>query len=181
MSFQRLGKYACLEIERRYLLKELPPGLIEQDYSWHIVDRYILNTRLRVRRMASPSNRAVVLKLGQKYREAGQDPTQTTMTNIYLDEREYACLSQLEAKELVKKHYRFEYEGRIYTIEVFEGPLQGLILAEIEAETAEELAALPFPAFAFKDVTNVPFFTGGFLATLTEVEFRKEFAKQLSL
>lgn len=180
MSAQRLGKYACLEIERRYLLKELPAGLIEQGYSWDIVDRYILNTRLRLRRMTSPSNGTIILKLGQKYREAGQDPTQTTMTNIYLDEAEYGCLSQLEANELVKKHYRYAYAGRTYTTEVFEGPLQGLILAEIETETAQELAALPFPTFAFKDVTDEPFFTGGFLATLTEAEFREEFAKQLS-
>jgi CYTH domain-containing protein len=178
MSSQRIGKYACLEIERRYLLRELPADLIE-DYSWHIVDRYISNSRLRLRRMTSPINQTIVLKLSQKYREALQDQTQTTITNIYLHEAEYSCLYKLEAKEIVKKRYKYEHQGYIYGMDVFEGSLEGLILVEIEAETAEELVSVPLPSFALKEVTDDPFFTGGFLATMTEKEFQKEFAKRL--
>ena len=180
MGSQRIGKYACLEIERRYLLRELPADLIERDYSWHIVDRYISNSRLRLRQMTAPTNQMRVLKLSQKYREAFQDQTQTTITNIYLDEAEYSCLYKLEAKEIVKKRYNYEHQGRIYGLDVFEGPLEGLILAEVEGETAEELALLPLPGFAIKEVTNDPFFTGGFLVTMTEQEFQKEFAQRLS-
>jgi CYTH domain-containing protein len=151
-----------------------------EDYSWHIVDRYISNTRLRLRRMTSPINQMIVLKLSQKYREAGQDQTQTTITNIYLNEEEYSCLYKLEAKEIVKKRYNYEYQGCIYGMDVFEGSHHGLILAEVEGETAEELVLISLPIFALKEVTTDPFFTGGFLATLTKEEFQKEFAKRWS-
>lgn len=177
MSSQRIGKYACLEIERRYLLRELPADLIEA-YSWHIVDRYLSNTRLRLRRMTSPTNQMIVFKLSQKYREAGQDHTQTTITNMYLNEEEYNCLSKLEAQEIVKKRYTYRSQGCNYGIDVFEGSQHGLILAEVEGETAEELVSLSLPVFALKEVTADPFFTGGFLAAMTKGEFQEEFAKR---
>jgi CYTH domain-containing protein len=177
MSSQRIGKYACLEIERRYLLRELPADLIEAD-SWHIVDRYISNTRLRLRQMTSATNQIIVLKLSQKYREAGQDQTQTTITNIYLNEEEYNCLYQLEAHEIVKKRYKYEYQGCTYGIDVFGGSQHGLILAEVEGETVEEIGSITSPVFALKEVTTDPFFTGGFLAPMTPEEFQKEFAKR---
>lgn len=180
MSSQRIGKYACLEIERRYLLRELPTDLIGRDHSWYIVDRYISNTRLRLRRMISPSRNKSIIKLGQKYRDPAQDPTQATMTTMYLNDDEYRCLAQLEAKEIVKKHYEYEYQGRIYGIDVFEGSLRGLILAEIECETEEELAHLSLPSFALQDVTDDPFFSGGFLASMSEKAFRDGFVKYLS-
>jgi CYTH domain-containing protein len=180
MSSQRIGKYACLEIERRYLLRELPTDLIGRDHSWHIIDRYISNTRLRLRRMISSSGKTSILKLGQKYRDPSQDPTQATMTTMYLNDDEFRCLEQLEAKEIVKRHYEYQYQERIYVIDVYEGSLQGLILAEIECETEEELAQLSLPSFALKDVTGDPFFSGGFLASINEKEFREAFAKRLS-
>jgi CYTH domain-containing protein len=176
MSSQRIGKYACLELERRYLLRELPADLRERESNWHIVDRYLSGTRLRLRRMTSPSTGTVSLKLTQKYREAGQEATETTITNMYLNEAEYDSLNQLPGAEIIKKRYEYQQQGRLYSLDVFEGPLQGLILAEIEAETAAELAAQPFPAFAFKEVTADPFFSGDALAKLTEVEFREAFA-----
>jgi CYTH domain-containing protein len=180
MSSQRIGKYACLEIERRYLLRELPTDLIGRDHSWYIVDRYISNTRLRLRRMISPSRNKSILKLGQKYRDLSQDHTQATMTTMYLNDDEYQCLEKLEAKEIAKKHFEYEYQERVYGIDVFEGSLQGLILAETECETAEELAQLSLPSFAFKDVTDDPFFSGGFLASINEKKFREGLVKRLS-
>ena len=179
MSSQRIGKYACLELERRYLLRELPADLRERECNWHIVDRYLSGTRLRLRRMASPSNEIVILKLAQKYREAGQEATETTITNMYLNEAEYDGLNQLPGTEIIKKRYEYRHQGHLYSIDVFEGPLQGLILGEIEGETVAELAAQPFPAFAFKEVTADPFFSGGALAKLTEVEFREAFSQRV--
>lgn len=180
MSSQRIGKYACLELERRYLLKELPADLREQACSWYIIDRYLSGTRLRLRQMTSPSKGTVILKLTQKYREAGQEATETIITNMYLNKAEYNCLSQLPGPEIIKKRYEYRQQEHRYSIDVFEGPLQGLILAEIEAEMAEELAGQPFPSFALKEVTADPFFSGGALAGLTEAEFREGFTQRLN-
>ena len=180
MSSQRIGKYACLELERRYLLRELPADLKGQEYNWRIVDRYLSNSRLRLRRMTSPASGMVIFKLTQKYREAGQEATETIITNMYLNEVEYSSFSQLQGTEITKKRYEYRQQGDLYSIDVFEGPLQGLILAEMEAETAAELAAQPIPSFALKEVTADPFFSGGALAGLTEEEFREGFAQRLS-
>jgi CYTH domain-containing protein len=171
MSTQRIGKYACLELERRYLLHELPAAVEGQEAAWLITDRYITGTQLRLRRMVAIPGGATVFKLGQKYRAPGQGWGETTMTNLYLGEHEYDRLSQLDAQELVKRRHRVTLEGRDYSIDVFEGKLAGLILAETECETVQAFQELQTPSFAWKDVTADPFFTGGNLAALTREAF----------
>ena len=180
MSSQRIGKYACLELERRFLLAKLPANLVGQPYNWHIVDRYLPNTRLRLRRMSSYRDEQVVLKFGQKYRTDSQDAAEAILTNLYLNETEYACLSSLETRTLVKKRYSYNHQGFIYAIDVFEGGLAGLILAEIEFKTVPQLVNLQVPAFAQREVTADPFFTGGNLASLTRAEFEIELVRRLA-
>ncbi len=179
MSSRRVGKYACLELERRYLLRELPAGLEERGDYWHITDRYLTDTRLRLRRMETARSGETVFKLGQKYREPSQRPGATTLTNLYLNDAEYARLSQLDARELIKKRYHYAQGGLDYGIDVFAGTLEGLILAEIECETEQEFERLVTPAFAVKDVTSALFFTGGYLATLTRGELGAGLAQWL--
>ena len=179
MSSKRLGKYACLELERRYLLRELPSDLAGQENSWLIVDRYIVDTRLRLRRMIEMESGEIVFKFGQKYRASSQSGVETTMTTMYLDEEEYDCLSKLEAREIVKKRYRYVSDGLEYGIDVFEGKLKGLILAEIECETEQDCERLQTPSFSLREVTEDIFFTGGFLSKLTREEFEAGLAKRL--
>ena len=179
MSSKRLGKYACLELERRYLLRELPFDLAEQANGWLIVDRYIVDTRLRLRRMIEMESGKIVLKFGQKYRASSQSGVETTMTNMYLDEKEYGCLSKLEAREIVKRRYRYVNCGLEYGIDVYEGKLKGLILAEIECETEQECERLHIPSFSVREVTDDLFFTGGSLSTLTREDFEAGLAKRL--
>lgn len=177
MTTQRLEKYACLELERRYLLRELPAGLEGQGYYWTITDRYLVGTRLRLRRMVAPGGE-FLFKFGQKYRAPSQSPFETTMTNIYLNEVEYHSLSGLEAREITKRRYRYVYGQLEYGIDIFEGHLRGLILAEIECETEAEVGRLQNPDFAIKDVTEELFFTGGFLARLTRADFLAGFTER---
>ncbi len=166
MSDQRIGKYACLEIERKYLLDRLPVDLHEQAPHWQITDHYLVNTRLRLRRMTRVASDQVLYKLGQKYRTDTQAQTQATMTNLYLTAAEYQCLATLEAKQIVKKRYDYVYQGRTYGIDLFGEQLTGLILAEIECATMAEVDGLSLPAFARQDVTDDPFFGGGSLAAI---------------
>lgn len=175
MSNQRIGKYACLEIERRYLLQQLPADLDLNGSGWLITDRYIPNTRLRLRCMQSLIDDAVLYKFTQKYQTPEQEATQTTITNMYLTEAEYSLLVSLDAEVLEKKRYRYESEHHRFSIDVFQGRHQGLILAEIEFETDEE-AEINNPSFAFKDVTDDPFFTGGNLIAVSDDIFRQSLA-----
>lgn len=179
MSSKRLGKYACLELERRYLLRELPADLAGQANCWHVTDRYIIDTRLRLRRMVRAQNGECVFKFGQKYRGPLQSQGETTMTNMYLNDEEYHCLSQLDARGIIKKRYRHIHGRLEYGIDVFDGELEGLILAEIECETEQDFERLEIPPFAVKEVTGELFFTGGNLAAMTREEFEAGLAKWL--
>ena len=167
------GKYARTERERRFLLRELPEPLTRAGEHVQIWDNYITNTRLRLRRIRVPKTKEYVLKLTQKFAPREGDFSRTTITNLYLSAAEYEVLSVFEGNEIRKNRYPFEHEGRRYSIDVFLGALWGLILAETDFETDEELDAFPLPSFAFMDVTNDELFTGGSLVGLTFDEIRE--------
>jgi CYTH domain-containing protein len=171
MTMNRIGKYACLEIERRYLLRKLPEGLRVQSAGWRIFDRYIAGTRLRLRRMEPLNGDPVAYKLGQKYRSDSQGPAETTMTNFYLDRAEYDRLIRLDGRDLTKTRYPFRYRDLLYGIDVFEGNLEGLVLAEIECESLDDFENLALPPAGWIDVTENASFTGGHLAGLPREVF----------
>ena len=179
MRSQRIGKYACLETERRYLLKAIPEGLPANTNGWLITDRYFPHTRLRLRNMKSIPGNENIYKLTQKYRSRTQNAYETTITNLYLTEAEYNFLEPLEAKIIKKKRYPYSAQDHNFSIDVFEGRHQGLILAEIEFETESELDEFVFPSFALKDVTEDLFFTGGNLVMMTDEEFREGLSQRL--
>ena len=179
MSSQRIGKYACLEIECRYLLNTIPTELLDNPQGWLITDRYFPNTRLRLRHMKSVAGKDDIYKLTQKYRSETQNPYETTITNLYLTEAEYTLLVSLEAKILKKKRYPYTMQNYSLSIDVFEGRHQGLILAEMEVEKKAEADAFVLPSFVLKDVTEDPFFTGGNLVTMTNEEFRQGLSQRI--
>ena len=179
MTSQRIGKYACLETERRYLLKNIPDDLLENTNGWLITDRYFPNTRLRLRHMKSISGNELIYKLTQKYRSETQNAYETTITNLYLTEEEYNHLESIEGKVIKKKRYPYSVQNHNFSIDVFEGRHQGLILAEMEFEGQTELGEFALPLFALKEVTDDPFFTGGNLVTMTDEEFRERFDIQV--
>jgi CYTH domain-containing protein len=173
------GKYARLERERRFLLRELPPGLSRQSEHVQIWDNYITGTRLRLRKIRVPKTNEYVWKLTQKYASAPADFSRTMITNIYLSQYEYETLSVFNANEIRKNRYPYTDEtGRVYAIDFFLGNLLGLILAETDFVTDEELENFTCPAFAVADVTNDELFTGGRLAVMTYDGLRAEMAKR---
>ena len=167
------SKYARTERERRYLLRELPQGLSLKDEHTQITDNYLTGTRLRLRKVRRPATNEWVLKLTQKHAPAPPDFTRTLITTIYLNEYEYETLSVFEANELRKNRYPFEYERRRYAIDVFLGPLRGLILAETDFDTDDEMDAFTLPPFAALDVSRDEMFTGARLVELTAEDIRR--------
>jgi CYTH domain-containing protein len=158
------NKYARPEYERRFLLKTLPEGLDDSKYA-RIVDHYVKETRLRLRRVERPSAGIVEYKLGLKFGDSSLPAGCVALTNLYLTEAEYDYLRPfVRADSIVKRRYPYVHNGGRYGIDVFEGTQQGLILAEIELNTADEFLSCPTPEFAVCDVTVDSFFTGGNLA-----------------
>jgi hypothetical protein len=79
---EQAGKYARFELERRFLVPRVPEGITE-DSGLSIDDRYIKNTRLRLRRMEPIQGGETIFKLGQKDVPAPPDFFRMTITNIY--------------------------------------------------------------------------------------------------
>ncbi|HEX8922642.1 MAG TPA: hypothetical protein VF766_14300, partial [Pyrinomonadaceae bacterium] len=124
------GKYARIERERRFLLREMPEPLTRASEHVQIWDNYITGTRLRLRKIRTPKTKKWTMKLTQKFTPEPPDFSRTVITNTYLSAYEYEVLSVFEGNEIRKNRYPFEYEGRKYSIDVFLGALWGLILAE---------------------------------------------------
>ncbi len=171
------SKYARIERERRYLLRDLPGGLTRASPHVQITDNYITGTRLRLRKVRDPLKNKWIVKFTQKFAPDPADLSRTLITNAYLNAQEYAVLSIFEANEVRKNRYPFEWESRKFMIDMFLGDLFGLILAEVAFETDEELDSFPTPPFAVSDVTNREMFTGGKLCKLAFANIRDEVQK----
>lgn len=168
------SRYARVERERRYLLRDLPEGLTRADPHLQITDNYITGTRLRIRKVRDPRTNKWTVKFTQKIAPNPDDLSRTIITNTYLNALEAETLSVFNANEIRKNRYYFDYEGRKFSVDMFLGDLFGLVLAEVGFETDEDLDSFPPPPFALADVTNNPLFTGGRLCELTFSEVREE-------
>lgn len=168
------SKYARVERERRYLLQDLPEGLSRADPHVQITDNYITGTRLRIRKVREPRSNKWTVKFTQKFAPDPNDLSRTIITNIYLNALEAEMLSMFDANEIRKNRYRFEFEEKRFSVDMFLGDLFGLVLAETGFDSDEALTSFPKPSFAIADVTNNEFFTGGRLCELKWEDIRAE-------
>ena len=67
-----------------------------------------------------------------------------------------AMLTLVSGRLIEKTRYKVEYRGHTWEVDVFEGENQGLILAEIELGSEDELFALP--SWAGREVSRDPRF-----------------------
>lgn len=172
------SRYARVERERRYLLRDLPEGMTRADPHLQITDNYITGTRLRIRKVREPRSNKWTVKFTQKFAPDPNDLSRTIITNTYLNATEAEVFAIYNTNEIRKNRYPFEFEGRKFSIDMFLGDLFGLVLAEVSFETDEELDNFPKPPFALVDVTNEPLFTGGRLCDLTFSDVRAEIAER---
>lgn len=150
-------KYALLEIERRWLVDLTKVDALEQCRVRYIEDRYIHDTRLRLRRIEEEGKKPEY-KLCKKYGKTGDwaEP----ITNLYLAENEYLNLAQLPAAVVDKRRYSLSEGG----IDVYD--LEGVSVFEIEFNTLEEANVYVPPAFVLEEITNVEEYSGYFFATV---------------
>ncbi|WP_285739602.1 hypothetical protein [Kitasatospora phosalacinea] len=169
------GKYARVERERRFLLDRVPaPGSVT--VARRITDRYVDGTRLRLRRAERLDTGECTYKLTQKLPAPPGTPgaVQGLITNLYLSEEEYArLLAALPGPELTKTRLSVPPLG----VDVFEGPLRGLVLAEAEFENAEDAETFVPPPGCIAELTADQHFTGGQLARTDREELRGDLAE----
>lgn len=148
-------KYGRIERERRFLLDQFPNSVTAVRVR-RITDRYIDGTTLRLREQ-SEDGAPTMFKLTQKVPARASGAQEGLITTIYLTEEEFCVFAQLSAKRLRKTRYSVPPFG----VDVFEGELEGLLLAEAEFDSAAEADALTPPSFIFQEVSADTRFTGG--------------------
>jgi CYTH domain-containing protein len=157
LGFEKL-KYVFVERERRWLCRELPRGRAASAEA--IVDLYVTGTRLRLREARPLGGGPAKRRLTRKA-DAAADTR--LITSIYLDAAEFDLLKDLPGKVLRKTRHHLGSGEPSLSVDVFEGPLAGLILAEAEFDSDAAMAAFPMPDFALREVTDDPRYSGGWL------------------
>ncbi|MEZ0325323.1 MAG: hypothetical protein ACAH95_05410, partial [Fimbriimonas sp.] len=136
--------------ERRFLVKgDLPPAESVEE----ITDRYLLGTRLRLRR--NSTNERVIHKLA-KIEDVAVGHKK--LTNLYLTDDEAAVLQHLPARVVSKKRHVITYEGKRWVVDEF---FNGLLIAEIEHAADEEIE---IPGWCGEEITADPSYSGWSMA-----------------
>ena len=126
-----------MEIERKYLVKTLPDHL--EQYACKVIEQGYLNTNpvVRIRRSKGKG-----MMVREEY-------------NLPLNEEAFLHLKEkIDGRLIQKRRYLIPLAPK-YTIEldVFEGDLAPLLLAEVEFETEEEANNFTPPEWFGEDVT----------------------------
>jgi CYTH domain-containing protein len=154
-------KYAWVERERRWLCRDVPAERVISSETYK--DLYVTGTQLRLREARPLGGGPPMLRLGRK---ADVSASVRLLTSIYLSPEEFRLLSVLPGKVLAKtRHSLGKIEGADVFVDVFEGRLSGLIMAEAEFEDMEAMKRYRTPDFAFREVTDDLRYTGGRLVT----------------
>jgi CYTH domain-containing protein len=158
----KVPKYARVEYERRFL--------VDPSFDWQrtakpfsklFEDRYLDCGRLRVRRLEDSDTGLVAFKLTKKFESDSMFAQ--PVASVWLSVAECEALRSLPGRDLSKRRYYDECGGLVFSIDVFQGKLEGLVLCETESESMDELRAARFPEYARWEVTEDRFFTGGSL------------------
>ena len=157
------SKYALVERERRFLVSQLPQ--VEPWATRSITDLYVEGTQIRLRKSDGvvDGRPETVRKLTQKV------PARTKVvghcgfiTTMYLNQDEYEVFARLPGFWLNKQRFSFPPIG----VDVFDGGLAGLAIAEAEFLDDETMTRFVPPPFCGPEITERPALTGASLARM---------------
>ncbi|HEX6925178.1 MAG TPA: VOC family protein [Longimicrobiaceae bacterium] len=166
-------RYMRQEYERRFLLA---PGAswreLVEPYCKRFDDIYLRRTYLRVRTLTDSATGREFIKLTKKL--TTRSPYVQMVGSIPLSPMEYEFIAGLAGDRLIKQRYYHFFGANVFSIDVFEGELEGLVLCEVEAGDLEELMQIELPDYIGKEVTEDSFFTGGQLCRASRSELRRK-------
>jgi adenylate cyclase len=138
-----------IEIENKYLIDKMPdlsghnPTVIQQGYLCLGVD----GNEVRLRR------RGDQYSLGMK----GDGTIARQQAFIDINAEQFATLWPAASKlEISKLRYELPYGDYLIELDVFQGPLQGLVVAEVEFRSEDHKSQFRPPAWFGPDVTHDP-------------------------
>jgi CYTH domain-containing protein len=149
-----------MEIERKFLVD----GPLELDGPGRVMEQGYLaldpdGTEVRLRREAGLNTLAVKRGGGMVRHEIEIDVD---------DDRAEALWALTEGRRLSKSRYIRPLEGRRVEIDVYGGPLSGLVVAEVEFESEAEAEAFDPPEWLGREITGDARFRNNVLAKLGE-------------
>jgi CYTH domain-containing protein len=150
---------ASFEVERKFLVSELPPDLDSCPAS-EIVQGYLAiepdGTEVRVRRRGGEPVLTVKRGRGRTRREE----------EVELVEAQFEHLWPLtEGRRIEKTRYEVRYDGDlVIELDVYHGALAGLITAEIEFRDERAAEGFAPPAWLGPEVTDDPVYKNQHLA-----------------
>lgn len=136
------------EIERKFLIHHFPPSVTKECQPVDIRQGYITD---------DPSGQQVRIRSkGDKYflTVKGRGDLEREEVEVELSEKQFSTLWPLtEGKRLRKQRYEIPYSEHTIELDIFEGKLAGLKMAEVEFTSARESAELRLPDWFGKELT----------------------------
>ena len=127
-----------VEIERKYLVHKTVFKYIDNVTPVQITQAYLVNEKSKSVRVRIINDRAFLT-------------IKSEMKNLTRSEYEYeipvneafSLIEDFDLKVLKKLRYNIEYQLKTWEVDVFEGKLEGLVIAEIELEKEDEKFEIP--------------------------------------
>ena len=143
------------EIERKFLIKELPANLSE--YPFHELTQGYLNTDPVVRVRKEDDTYYLTYK--------GKGFIEKEEYNLPLNEDAFLhLLPKADGNIISKKRYLIPCDPYTIELDVFDKPFAPLIIAEVEFPTLEEAKAFTPPEWFTKDVTGDYHYSNSYLS-----------------
>ncbi|NBO59815.1 MAG: CYTH domain-containing protein [Flavobacteriia bacterium] len=136
-----------IEIERKFLVKNVD-FLTEQDAGFNIQQAYIMESNDRSLRVRIKNERAfLTLKIGKNALERLEFEYEISLV-------EAQAMLQCCSRVLHKKRFKVWHQNVRWEVDVFQGDLLGLYLAEVELESLDQ--NIDLPDWVGEEVTHDP-------------------------
>lgn len=149
-----------MEIERKYLVRELPDNLDSYPHT-EIEQGYLITSpTLRIRRMGD----SFILTVKEKVHSLSSAIVNRE-EEFFLSSESYARLrGKCEGIMVEKTRYRIPVGKYTAELDIFHGRHEGLLLVEVEFPSIEAANAFTPPAWFGQDVSNDPRYRNSWLA-----------------
>ncbi len=144
INHSKKWKYAKGELERRFLITNRPK-MLDSLPSKMIVDQYLDNTALRIRKVTDGED--VQYKFTKKLPHHSNGIRVQWVSTIYISQEEYEILMKVPGKLIRKKRYYYTPpSGEIIGIDEIEVAKKKIWIAEVEFQALTEVPyVLPIP------------------------------------
>jgi adenylate cyclase len=127
------------EIERKYLVKHDLWNALAKPKGEYYRQGYIVNEISKTVRVRATENHGFITIKGKTDNPAIKPEYEYQIPKSEAIE----LLNSFTGNNIEKTRYKIDYEGKLWEIDVFQGDNEGLIVAEIELNSIEELYQIP--------------------------------------